>query len=179
MKESSDTNDKYNLISVYGALFFGVPNGGMDTKALAAMVGDKPQRYDLSLLDQEVGYRRRNRQHEEFCRAFDFEDSKIIQFFEMRKTSTVIEDPFTKKWTRAGPKELLVTPASANLGRRWETSEDYIVSIDADHSDMVKFPQPDQDGYIKARYELRKFAEQAIVVIERRHGSINSTVSLP
>jgi hypothetical protein len=72
-----------------------------------------------------------------------------------------------------------VTPASATLGRRWETSEDYIVSIDADHSDMVKFPQPDQDGYIKARYELRKFAEQAIVVIERRHRSMNSTVSLP
>jgi hypothetical protein len=91
MKESSDTNDKYNLTSVYGALFFGVPSGGMDTKALAAMVGDKPQRYDLSLLDQEVGYRRRSRQHEEFCRAFDFEDSKIIQFFEMKKTSTVIE----------------------------------------------------------------------------------------
>jgi hypothetical protein len=91
MKESSDPNDKYNLISVYGALFFGVPNGGMDTKALAAMVRDKPQRYDLSLLDQEVGYRRRKRQHEEFCRALDFEDSKIIQFFEKRKTSTVIE----------------------------------------------------------------------------------------
>lgn len=51
------------------------------------------------------------------------------------------------------------------------------MSIDADHSDMVKFPRFDQDGYIKARDELRKFAEQAINVIERRlqHRSINST----
>jgi hypothetical protein len=91
MKESSDSDDNYNLISVYGALFFGVPSQGMDTEALAAMVGDKPQRYNLSLLDQEVGHRLRSRQHEDFCRALDFEDSKIIQFFETRKTSTVVE----------------------------------------------------------------------------------------
>lgn len=91
MKESSDNNDNCNLNSVYGALFFGVPSQGMDTEALAAMVGDKPQRYDLSLLNQEVGHRLRSRQHEDFCRALNFGDSKIIQFFETRKTSTVVE----------------------------------------------------------------------------------------
>jgi hypothetical protein len=55
------------------------------------------------------------------------------------------------------------------------------VSIDADHSDMVKFSQFDQDGYIKARDELRRFAEQAMTVIEKRlqHRSINSTIPLP
>ena len=91
MKGSSDSSDNYNLNSVYGALFFGVPSQGMDTGALAAMVGDKPQRYDLSLLNQEVGCRLRSRQHEDFCKALDFKDSKIIQFFETRKTSTVVE----------------------------------------------------------------------------------------
>lgn len=91
MKESPDNNDEWNLISVYGALFFGVPSLGMDTEALAAMVGDKPHRYDLSLLDQKVGHRLRLRQHEEFCNAFDFVDSKIIQFFETKMTSTVVE----------------------------------------------------------------------------------------
>src|SRR6187402_866210 len=91
MKESSDNNDNRNLTSVYGALFFGVPSQGMETKALAAMVGDKPQRYDLSLLNNQVGHRLRNRQHDEFCKALDFEDSKIIQFFELKETSTVIE----------------------------------------------------------------------------------------
>jgi hypothetical protein len=91
MKESSDSEDNCNLNSVYGALFFGVPSQGMDTKELAAMVQDKPQQYDLSFLNQEVGWRLRSRQHEDFCRALDFEDSKIIQFFETRKTSTVVE----------------------------------------------------------------------------------------
>jgi len=91
MKESSNSDDELNLNSIYGALFFGVPSQGMDTEALAAMVGDRPQRYDLSLLNQEVGHRLRSRQHEEFCKAFGFEDAKIIQFFETRKTSTVRE----------------------------------------------------------------------------------------
>ncbi|KAE8440868.1 hypothetical protein EG329_006366 [Mollisiaceae sp. DMI_Dod_QoI] len=176
MKDSSDSNDELNLMSVYGALFFGVPSQGMDTEALAAMVGDKPQQYDLSLLNNQVGHRLRSRQHDDFCKAFDFEDSKIIQFFETRKTSTIIEDQVTKKWTRAGPKKLLVNPASATFGRPWETSEDFKVSIDADHSNMVKFSRFDQDGYIKARDELRKFAEQAVFVIQQRlhHRCINN-----
>jgi hypothetical protein len=91
MERSSDSNDNDNLMSVYGALFFGVPSQGIDTRELAAMVRDNPQQYDLSLLNQEVGHRLRSRQHEEFCRAFSFKDSKIIQFFETRKTSTVIQ----------------------------------------------------------------------------------------
>ena len=80
-----------NMNSVYGALFFGVPSQGMDTEALAAMVEGKPQQHDLALLDQEVGIRLRSRQHEDFCRALDFTDSKIIQFYETRKTSTIIQ----------------------------------------------------------------------------------------
>jgi len=91
MKESSDSNDQCNLNSIYGILFFGVPNQGMDTEALAAMVGDKPQRYTLSLLNDQVGHRLRSRQHEEFCKSFDYKDSKIIQFFETKMTSTVAE----------------------------------------------------------------------------------------
>ena len=33
---------------------------------------------------------------------------------------------------------------------------------------MVKFSRFDQDGYLKARDELRKFAEEAIPIIEER-----------
>jgi len=42
------------------------------------------------------------------------------------------------------------------------------VNIDADHSNMVKFSRSDEDGYFKARYELRKFADEAMTVIEGR-----------
>jgi hypothetical protein len=61
-----------------------------------------------------------------------------------------------------------VSPVSTILGRPWETSDDFKVSIDADHIDMVKFPRFDPDGYIKARDVLWNFADMAIPVIENR-----------
>ena len=94
MKESKDNDDRINFQSTYGALFFGVPSQGMDIEALAAMVGNLPSRYTLNLLDQQLGYRLRTRQHDDFCKAFDFSDSRIIQFFELRKSQTVCEVSF-------------------------------------------------------------------------------------
>ena len=91
MKRSNDHRDKLILQHTYGALFFGVPSQGMNVEALASMVQDLPARYTLSLLDQQLGYRLRNKQHEEFCQAFDYKDSKIIQFFELRKSPTVVQ----------------------------------------------------------------------------------------
>jgi hypothetical protein len=54
------------------------------------------------------------------------------------------------------------------LGRPWEKSDDFKVSIDADHSDMVKFTQFDQDGLVKALDVLRAFADEAVPVVENR-----------
>lgn len=42
------------------------------------------------------------------------------------------------------------------------------MSIDADHSDIVKFPKFDHDGLVKALDVLRGFAYEAIPVIENR-----------
>jgi hypothetical protein len=58
---------------------------------LATIIENKPQQYNLSLLNQKINHRLRSRQHEDFCRTLDFENSKIIQFFETRKTFTVVE----------------------------------------------------------------------------------------
>lgn len=38
---------------------------------------------------------------------------------------------------------------------------------------MVKFPQSDPDGYVKARDELRKFADEAVLVLEERYQRIS------
>jgi hypothetical protein len=119
MKNSSDTDDKANFDSIYGALFFGVPSQGMDTAALAAMVGDRPQRYDLSLLDQEVGHRLRSRQHDEFCEAFDFKDSKVIQFFETKKTATVKEVSLTSTCLDRLVTELDIGPQDKEVVAHW------------------------------------------------------------
>ena len=91
MKHSDDLDDRLNFRSTYGALFFGVPSQGMDIDALAAMVGDLPQRYTLTLLDRQLGHRLKARRHSEFCEAFDYKDSKITQFFELKKSPTVCQ----------------------------------------------------------------------------------------
>ncbi|VUC32123.1 unnamed protein product [Clonostachys rosea] len=122
--------------SIYGALFFGVPSQGMDTRALAAMVQGLPaSQFVVSSLDREVGNRLRQRQHLRFCKAFHFEDSKIIQFFETR-TTKVGENDY----------KLLVNQHSATYGRQWETNEEYVRSIDGDHKTMIKF-SPTSDTY--------------------------------
>ena len=89
MKNSDDSDDRLNFRSTYGALFFGVPNRGMDVRALATMIGDLPARYTLNLLDQQFGFRLRNRLQEDFCNAFDYKSSKIVQFFELKMSPTV------------------------------------------------------------------------------------------
>lgn len=98
MKESEDPDDRLNFRSTYEALFFDVPSQDMDVGALAAMIGKLPQRYTLTLLDHRLGYRLKARQHEEFCKAFDYVDSKITQFFELKKSPTVcqVSDPIHK-----------------------------------------------------------------------------------
>ena len=81
--------DKINLQSIFGALFFNVPGKGMKVEALAALAEELPARYNFALLDDRLGFRPRDRQHEAFCAAFDFQDSRIISFFASKRSPTV------------------------------------------------------------------------------------------
>lgn len=98
MKKNNNPDDLTHIASTYGALLFGVPAKGMNVKAMAAMVGEGAPAYTLSQLDQEVGYRAREDRHKEFCNAFDYTDSKIIQFFETDKSPTVKEVRYLINW---------------------------------------------------------------------------------
>lgn len=91
MSDSSRQDDRLNFLSSYGALFFGVPNQGMNVEALASMVPELPARYTLNILGQQLGYGLREKLHTEFCRKFHYRDSKIVQFYELEKSPTVIQ----------------------------------------------------------------------------------------
>ena len=167
MRKSSNEVDQETILSTYGALFFGVPTQGMDVEAIANMVQNLPARYISTLLDQKDGFRLRQRQHEDFCQAFDYKDSRIVQFFELEKTPTVIQDPKTKEWSRRGPLALLVNPASAAHGRAWETGSDYTFSLAGNHSNMIKFSN-DRDDYPTVRNCLQDFTKQAASAVTNR-----------
>ena len=85
MHEGNDL-DKANLKATYGALFFGVPNQGMDISSLVPMVGDQPNRYFLESLGK--GSEFLPEQRTKFPKAFDFKDSEIISFFETQESPT-------------------------------------------------------------------------------------------
>ncbi len=168
MSESQDSDDKWIVQCTYGALFFGVPALGMDMEAIATMVQDLPARYISALLDQRDGFRLRQRQHELFCKAFGYQDSKIVQFFELKKSRTVVQDPQSKQWTKTGPLALIVPPASASCGRPWETGAEYAISLNGNHSDLVKFHPTGLDDYVIVRDILQTFIKDARSVIKSR-----------
>ena len=89
MKNSSDVDDKANFDSIYGALFFGVPNQGMDISSLIPMVKDQPNRHFLESLGRESELLRK--QSRAFPKAFPFKDSEICCFYETLGSPTAIE----------------------------------------------------------------------------------------
>lgn len=88
MHEGNAT-DKANLNSTYGALFFGVPNQGMDISSLIPMVKNQPNRHFLESLGKESDLLRK--QSRAFPKAFPFKDSEICCFYETLGSRTAIE----------------------------------------------------------------------------------------
>jgi hypothetical protein len=84
--QGGSTADKQVLQSTYGALFFGVPNQGMDINSLLPMAESQPNLgFLLSLGPNSDSLRNL---HRSFCKAFPFQDSEIISFFETEETRT-------------------------------------------------------------------------------------------
>lgn len=81
--------DKKQMESVVGLLFFGVPNRGMDIESLRAIVGDQQNRYLLESLGQYSELLLQ--QDAQFGSTFHFKDSRIISFFETKSSPTAIK----------------------------------------------------------------------------------------
>ena len=72
------------------------------------------------------------------------------------------------KWSRNGHCTLLVSPVSATCGRPWETSDEYVISLNGDHSTMVKFSENDRSDYPKVRDVLKSYINSAVPTIRSR-----------
>jgi|ERR1700722_7794114 len=81
-----DKLNQVNLKSVYGMLFFGVPNQGMSIESLVPVVRDQPNRYFLESLSKESGILRDQARY--FQKAFPFRDSQIISYYETLQSPT-------------------------------------------------------------------------------------------
>ncbi|CAG8979215.1 hypothetical protein HYALB_00013142 [Hymenoscyphus albidus] len=157
-----------DLLSIYGLLQFGVPNGGMNIDALVCMVKDKPSRHVLEHLQPHIGHGRRQKDQEEFCDAFNYQGSEVRYFFETRKSPTVTWDDITKKWGMNGKEACAVSESEACHLRRKEVHAEVSVPMDYNHSDMVKLRPGDENGYSKIRQVIERFVEKAPSVIQIR-----------
>jgi hypothetical protein len=81
-----DNSDKANFKSVYGMLFFGVPNQGMPISQWIPIVEGQPNRFFIEQLCASSDILRVFRT--DFRKLFTFHDSKIYSFYETKESPT-------------------------------------------------------------------------------------------
>lgn len=88
------SKDSVNFQSVYGLLFFGVPNRGIEISHWLPIVNNQPNEDLVRNLAPGSIYLR-NLQHR-FCQVFGFHDSRVVSIYETMKSKTAkvcIENP--------------------------------------------------------------------------------------
>jgi hypothetical protein len=83
-----DQNSQALLNSIYGGVFLGVPNQGMDISSLVPMVRGQPNEDLLRSLGKESQILRN--QCREFPKAFGYQDSEIVCFYETKMSPVAV-----------------------------------------------------------------------------------------
>ncbi|KAH0557097.1 hypothetical protein GP486_005115 [Trichoglossum hirsutum] len=153
------------FMSCYAVVFFGVPNRGLDGLSLISMVKGQPNEDLVGNLRPSSPFL--NHLHDMFYQRFTYKDSRIICFYEIKETPTVEWSEATHSWERTGRKVMMVPMTSATHIGKNEQTYDHI-SIDADHSDMVKFSDPSDRDYIIIESRIRGLANDAPGIVKER-----------
>ncbi|KAH0537751.1 hypothetical protein FGG08_005499 [Glutinoglossum americanum] len=163
--KDGDEIDKENFNSIYGVIFFGVPNQGIRIEHWLPMVKGRPNENLVRNLGPDSTYL--STLHNEFRSSFCFPDSVIIAVYETERTKVAKEEE-PGRWALTGNYEVLVSinqatdTLSLDQGPRY-----YRLPIKRNHSDMVKFSR--QDGNYKlVVFYLEEFSAAAVEVIRAR-----------
>ncbi|MCJ1385547.1 hypothetical protein MMC17_008670 [Xylographa soralifera] len=151
-------------LATSGIIFFAVPHQGLDTSFVRAIVHNQANEDLINemrpnsplLLDMR----------RDFNDAFPFRDSTIVYVYETKKSPTAQKNAFGK-WEMNGPAVVLVDKDSATAGRYWENEPHHILSVNTNHSDIVKFGDNDED-YVRVRSQLRRILSESEGIIRGR-----------
>ena len=171
--EDASAAEFENFKATFAILFFGVPNQGMDTRSLHAMVRGQPNEPFTLYFHRDAGFL--HQLINKFRETFHFQDSHIISFFETKASPTAKLDS-TGRWCMSGEPAVLVDRYSAISGRSWEDQRSHLYPINSTHSDMVKFCEHDDDLDIILE-RLTRFVYMAPAVIKYRwknHAELSS-----
>ncbi|MCJ1282611.1 hypothetical protein MMC26_001936 [Xylographa opegraphella] len=151
-------------LATSGIIFFAVPHQGLDTSFVRAIVHNQANE-DLIhglrpnsplLLDMR----------RDFNDAFPFRDSTIVYVYETKRSPTAQKNA-SGRWEMNGPEVVLVDKDSATAGRHWENEPHHILSVNTNHSDIVKFGDNDED-YVRVRSQLRRILSESEGIIRNR-----------
>ncbi|KAI9688281.1 MAG: hypothetical protein M1820_010293 [Bogoriella megaspora] len=135
LAESPDSRD---ILSSSSAIFFGAPNGGLETTALETLVKGQPA---ADLVDQlkpdSPTLRDLSR---DFIRVS--RDMRVLAIYELQKTKTVIRKP-DGKWSRDEPLQMMVDYQSATRN----LSDKQSLPCDRDHSGIAKVERGEASIY--------------------------------
>lgn len=88
LSKSQNEDDQTLIQAIYGIVFFGVPNDGMDISSLLPMVGDGPNRFLVESIGR-VSSQILTIQQREFHTALgDKDHSEVFCFYETLKSPT-------------------------------------------------------------------------------------------
>ncbi|KAI1394354.1 uncharacterized protein F4822DRAFT_45648 [Hypoxylon trugodes] len=144
------------LRAMKGAVFFGVPNLGMEQSHLLAVVDGQPNEQLIADLSPESAYLQKL--DKQFNGISCLQDALLYWCYETRKSPTVILNS-KNVWSKSGLEEVLVTPDSATRGLYGtSTGLDFIFPINEDHSNMVKFSENDPNYSVVVQKLLQIFS---------------------
>ncbi|KAG9253647.1 uncharacterized protein F5Z01DRAFT_657852 [Emericellopsis atlantica] len=145
--------DRHALNCIAGAMFFGVPNKGMDITSLIPMVGHQPNRplldsisSDSELLGaQSVAF-------QDAVSSMSSGGLPIFSIYETLLSPTAVQEG--SKWRMAGTPAMLVDRDSATHGRPLDAESRFVLGLNRNHSDLVKFERNCDDyelvlGFLK------------------------------
>ncbi|KAI4862015.1 hypothetical protein F4820DRAFT_39340 [Hypoxylon rubiginosum] len=164
LSNAKDEDHQRLFQAVYGIVFFGVPQYGMEISSLKPMAADGPNRALL----ESIGTNSQvlNQQYEYFQTALGRKgEFEVICFYEILQSPTAIQDR-EGRWKMDGPRAVLVSPQSASHCRPWEDGLEYRCPINRTHSEMVKFGPQDE--------EYEKVVERIKGIVRRAPSSAKS-----
>lgn len=159
--------------AIRGAIFFGVPNLGMEQSALLSMVDGTPNQALIEDLAPDSHYL--VQLHEKMTGLAYLQGVDCHWAYETRTSPTVqvteIQQNGSAVWSRSGPEVILVTAQSATGGllKPNEPPPSSIFPINQDHSNMVKFSENDATcavvlGKLKSLLQPRELEEGSLTL---------------
>ncbi|KAJ5675776.1 hypothetical protein N7462_008673 [Penicillium macrosclerotiorum] len=134
--------------NVQGALFFGVPNHGMNVEVLEAMIRGQPNEALLNSIGyQSTTLQKLSRDFKSEYRKRNLRKPTIIYLYEMEPSFSPLKLDNGQWKMAATPKKILVDRDSATDGKLWSASYDNIHPLNRNHSDLVKFSSPNDADF--------------------------------